>query len=169
MSSLLRRKLSTRQPGTATPPFFWNKPPTQWEPSLDERTGGVGRGRVCLKIGGEGRTRGWQCCTECVSVLGVKQGSEASWSDGGLAGRHCWETEQRPVCPTLWMKIMLHCTRLPLSSEGVGHLFCGYYECRVCVWVKPNEEVFACFSTQGMRGGLLFFSYGNHRINHSVM
>lgn len=45
------------------------------------------------------------------------------------AGGHRWGTEQMPVCPTLWMQIMLHCTRLPQSSEGAGHLFCGYYEC----------------------------------------
>lgn len=41
MSSLLRRKLSTRQPGTATP-LFYNNLPTQWALSLDERTGGAG-------------------------------------------------------------------------------------------------------------------------------
>lgn len=41
MSSLPRRKLSTRQPGTATP-LFYNNLPTQWALSLDERTGGAG-------------------------------------------------------------------------------------------------------------------------------
>lgn len=120
MSSLPRRKLSTRQPGTATP-LSYNNLPTQWALSSNERAGGAGwwcRGGWMVGAGGENRTGGWQCCSELVSFCFCSR-----------AGGHRWGTEQRPVCLTLWMQIMLHCTRLPQSSEGAGHLFCGYYEC----------------------------------------
>lgn len=157
-------------------PVFWdgntvpaaalisNNLQTQWALSLDERAGGAGwqrwggvGGGVGFGLVGENRTRGWQCCSECVSFFGVEQGG------------HRWGTEPRPVRPTLWMQIMLHCTRLPRSSEGAGHLFCGYYECRVCFRVEQNTDVFAYVSTHGPGFALLFWSYRNHGINHAVM
>lgn len=122
MSSLLRQKLSARQPGTATP-LSYNNLPTQWALSSDERTGGAGwrcggRGEEWLRL----RVRTGQGDDSAALSLSIFFGSGA--------GGHHWETEQKSMRPTLWMQIVLHCTRLPQSSEGAGHLFCEYYECQ---------------------------------------
>lgn len=99
MFSLPRRKLSTRQPGTATP-LFYNNLRRQWALSSDERTGGVaalGGGDEGLELGGENRTRGWQCCSECVSFFGAEREGAAEGQSKGLC---VWHFECR-LCYTV--------------------------------------------------------------------
>lgn len=49
--------------------------------------GGVGGG-LRVGVGGENRTWGWQCCSECVSFFGVEQEGTAEGQSKGLCVRH---------------------------------------------------------------------------------
>ena len=137
MSPLPRRKLSTHRPGTATP-FFYDNPSPQWALSSDERAGRAGwrcrRDDDGLRWGavGENRTRGWQCCSVCHFL-------ESS-------GRAPLRDRARPVRPTLWMRIMLHCKRLHRSSEGAGSFILWIlWMSGFGFWVKAERRCFCLF------------------------
>lgn len=71
---------STHTMGT----FFGWKDRRGWVAVL----GGGWRVGVWGWVGGENRTRGWQCCSECVSFFGVEQEGTAEGQSRGLCVRH---------------------------------------------------------------------------------
>lgn len=96
---------------------------------------GGGVGGTTTGVGGavgENRTRGWQRGSVCHFL---------EWS-----GRAPLRDRARPVRPTLWMQIVLHCKRLHRSSEGAGSFILWMlWMSGFGFWVKAERRCFRSF------------------------
>lgn len=118
--------------------------------------GSAARGRLRVGVEGENGTRGWQCCSECVSYL--ESSGRAPPRDRAKA---CASDTLNVDYVTLYTA--------PPEFRGSGSFILWILWMSGLFSGRAEHGCFRLFLHAGAERRLLFWSYGNHGINHSVM